>query len=67
MMQDYTCYACHKEFASDRSPEEAREEANLIWGKKVMEEKPSVVICEDCWQENFARVHAEFTKGQLRN
>lgn len=46
---EYKCSVCGGEFTSDRSEEEAMEEAEMIFDKEDLEDK--AIVCDDCWKK----------------
>lgn len=44
--QSYTCAICHRDLVSPRSDEEARAEAERVFGPIAKEDE--AVICDDC-------------------
>jgi DNA-directed RNA polymerase subunit RPC12/RpoP len=48
MTNEYTCVRCGGTFLTNRSDDEAREEALALFPN--IEEDEKQVLCEDCWQ-----------------
>ena len=65
MSETFMCSICGFVGEKIRSDEEASAECDLIWGKTKPEDR--AVICHDCFHRGFAKAHAEFMKGKLRN
>lgn len=45
----FTCALCQREFTNTWSEDEARAEAEELWGKQVMEH-PTDVVCDSCFE-----------------
>jgi hypothetical protein len=54
MSETYTCAACGETYEKEWSDEEARDEAEAIWGAEELEDV--VVICDDCFKRGMAKV-----------
>jgi hypothetical protein len=48
--RSFTCDACGETFPMARSDEEARAEAEEIFGEHVWAD-PITMLCEDCWKK----------------
>lgn len=58
--REYVCAHCGGEYASDRSEESTRAEARELFEGIVFEGDEVGVLCEDCWPEFMAWMHATY-------